>query len=270
MELDQLYKITGKGFKERLDLLERHLALVEERDDLYLERITLYNNLRQFEQAKTLLSKRKFHPWEGGEGRVVGQYILCYTQLAKQAIQQKEFEKALELLIVVSTYPDNLGEGKLYCAQENDIHYLLGCVYEGLEQADKAGECFIAATRGISEPVQAIYYNDPQPDKIVYQALAWQKLGEPEMAQEIFKRFILFGEQHMFDVVFIDYFAVSLPDMLVFDMDINLRNTIHCKYLAGLGYLGLGDTLQGRKYLDEVVQLDVNHQGAVFNPLIKE
>lgn len=270
MELDQLYKITGKGFKERLDLLETHAALVEERDDLYLERITLYNNLRQFEHAKTLLSNRKFHPWEGGEGRVVGQYILCYTQLAKQAIQQKEFRKALELLMAVSTYPDNLGEGKLYGAQENDIHYLLGCAYEGLNENDKAGEYFIAATRGISEPVQAIYYNDPQPDKIVYQALAWQKLGEPGKAREIFERFILFGEQHMFDTVTIDYFAVSLPDMLVFDMDINLRNTIHCKYLTGLGYSGLGDTIPGRKYLDEVVQLDVNHQGAVFNPLTKE
>jgi hypothetical protein len=74
----------------------------------------------------------------------------------------------------------------------------------------------------------------------------------------------------MFDTVFIDYFAVSLPDMLVFDMDINLRNTIHCKYLVGLGYSGLGDTIRGRKYLDEVLSLDVNHQGAVFNPLIKE
>jgi tetratricopeptide (TPR) repeat protein len=269
MELDQLYKITGKGFKERLALLDKHIDLVNERDDLYLERITLLNNLKQFEEAKQLLSKRKFHPWEGGEGRVVGQYILCYTQLAIQAIQQQQFEKALELLTAVSTYPDNLGEGKLYGAQENDIHYLLGCTYEGLHQKEKAGEFFIAATRGISEPVQAIYYNDPQPDKIVYQALAWQKLGEPEKAIEIFNRFKLFGEKHMFDTVHIDYFAVSLPDMLVFDMDINLRNTIHCKYLVGLGYLGLKDSTEGNKYLQEVLALDVNHQGAVFNPLIK-
>ncbi|SFE43518.1 Tfp pilus assembly protein PilF [Chitinophaga sp. CF118] len=270
MELDQLYKITGKNFAERLAILERNNALVDERDDLYLERITLCNNLGWFNEAQTMLATRKFHPWEGGEGKVVGQYILCHIELARRAIQEKAFTYALELLTALSEYPDNLGEGKLYGAQENDVHYLLGCVYEGLGKPEKAGELFIAATRGISEPVQAIYYNDPQPDKIVYQALAWQKLGEPEKAKEIFKRFIRFGEQHMNDTVSIDYFAVSLPDMLVFDLDINLRNTIHCKYLIGLGYLGLGYEIQGRIYLDEVIQLDVNHQGAVFNPLIKE
>ena len=41
--------------------------------------------------------------------------------------------------------------------------------------ADKANEKFRQATIGISQPVQAIYYNDPQPDKIIYQALAWLK-----------------------------------------------------------------------------------------------
>jgi tetratricopeptide (TPR) repeat protein len=267
MELDQLYKITGRGFKERLALLDN--KLVEERDDLYLERVTLYNNLGRFEEAKASLAARKFHPWEGGEGKVVGQYILCHTELAKKAIEQKEFLLAVDLLNAVAQYPDNLGEGKLYGAQENDLHYLLACAYEGLQEYKKAQALLLAATQGISEPVQAIYYNDPQPDKIVYQALAWQKLGEPEKAREIFQRFIRFGEAHMHDKVFIDYFAVSLPDMLVFDLDINLRNTIHCKYLVGLGYLGLGDETQGRKYLDEVILSDVNHQGAVFNPLIK-
>lgn len=268
MELDQLYKITGRGFEERLALLDN--PLVDERDDLYLERITLYNNLGRFEEAKAALAARKFHPWEGGEGKVVGQYILCHIELAKKAIQQKDFSLAMDLLNAVAQYPDNLGEGKLYGAQENDLHYLMACVYEGQQEYKKAHAMLTAATKGISEPVQAIYYNDPQPDKIVYQALAWQKLGEPEKAKEIFQRFIRFGEAHMHDKVFIDYFAVSLPDMLVFDLDINLRNTIHCKYLVGLGYLGLGDVIQGRKYLDEVVQSDVNHQGAVYNPLIKE
>jgi tetratricopeptide (TPR) repeat protein len=267
MELDQLYKITGRGFKERLALLEN--KLVDERDDLYLERVTLYNNLGRFGEAKAALAVRKFHPWEGGEGKVVGQYILCHTELAKQAIERKEYSLAMELLDALVQYPDNLGEGKLYGAQENDLHYLRACAHEGLHESQQAHELLTAATKGISEPVQAIYYNDPQPDKIVYQALAWQKLGQPDKAREIFQRFIRFGEAHMHDKVFIDYFAVSLPDMLVFDLDINLRNTIHCKYLVGLGYLGLGDEIQGRKYLSEVIQSDVNHQGAVFNPLIK-
>lgn len=262
MELDQLYKITGKPFNDRLALLEKYPNLVETRDDLYLERVTLYNNLRQYDKARQLLAVRQFHPWEGGEGKVLGQYLLCHIELAKQALAQQQFEKVLELEAATATYPQNLGEGKLYGIQENDIHYLLGCAYEGLNNTAAATEKFKQATVGISAPAQAIYYNDPQPDKIIYQALSWLKLNKPEKAAAIFEQFIAFGQQHMNDKITIDYFAVSLPDMLVFDTDINLRNKIHCTYLIGLGYLGLGDETTGRKHLDQVLQMDPNHQGA--------
>ncbi|HWK05754.1 MAG TPA: DUF5107 domain-containing protein [Puia sp.] len=262
MELDQLYKITGRPFAERLDLLEKHPLLVKERDDLYLERVTLYNNLQQYGKAKELLADRKFHPWEGGEGKVIGQYLLCHIELARQALAQREFQQAFDLLTATRTYPANLGEGRLYGAQENDADYLLGCVYEEWGMPEKALEKFRQATVGISQPVQAIYYNDPQPDKIIYQALAWLKLREPEKARNIFRQFIEFGRRHMNDKITIDYFAVSLPDMLVFDQDINARNQTHCHYLIGLGHLGLGDFTTADKQLKEVLQSDANHQGA--------
>ncbi|HEX2631020.1 MAG TPA: tetratricopeptide repeat protein, partial [Chitinophagaceae bacterium] len=262
MELDQLYKITGRSFAERLSFLDQYPALISDRDDLYLEKITLLNNTGGFEKAKELLAARKFHPWEGGEGKVVGQFLLCYTSLAKKAILAGNFKEAIGLLEATKQYPENLGEGKLYGAQENDIHYLLGCAYEGLGEHAKAKQYFNEATKGISEPVQAIYYNDPQPDKIVYQALAWKKLGQPQQAEAIFKKFIDFGKQHLNDEIRIDYFAVSLPDMLVFDIDLNQRNEIHCVYLQALGYLGLGNEQKGIALLNDVLKKDINHQGA--------
>ncbi|MES1159160.1 MAG: DUF5107 domain-containing protein [Bacteroidota bacterium] len=264
MELDQLYKITGRSFADRLALLEKYPSLIEERDDLYLERITLYNHLQQYERAKELLAARKFHPWEGGEGKVVGQYLLCHIELAKRALASREFQQAFDLLTATQSYPAHLGEGKLYGAPENDIDYLLGCVYEGWGESEKAREKFRQATIGNSKPVQAIYYNDPQPDKIIYQALAWLKLEEPAKARAIFEQFIEFGQQHLEDSITIDYFAVSLPDMLVFDQDINGRNRNHCNYLIGLGYLGLGDFTLAEKYLLGVLQSDPNHQGAAL------
>lgn len=262
MELDQLYKVTSASFEQRLALMDQYPDLVAQRDDLYLERITLYNNTGDYERARSLLASRRFHPWEGGEGKVVGQFLLCHLALAKEALLQEDHQRAIELLKALETYPKNLGEGKLYGAQENDIHYLLGSAYEGLSQSDKALEYFKLATAGISEPVQAIYYNDPQPDKIVYQALAWKKLGQPEKAEAIFKKFIDFGNSHMNDEIKIDYFAVSLPDMLVFDIDINQRNKVHCTYLIALGLLGLGETQQAAALLGKVLSMEINHQGA--------
>jgi tetratricopeptide (TPR) repeat protein len=262
MELDQLYKLSNKPFKERLQLLEKYAHLVEQRDDLYIERITLYNNLKDYTKAKKLLAARHFHPWEGGEGKVTSQYLLCHIELAKQAILDQRFNEALLLLNAARNYPDNLGEGKLFGAQENDLDYLTACAYEGLNQPDKAIELFRRATIGMSEPVQTIYYNDPQPDKIFYQALAWLKLDESAKAKSIFNKFISFGEKHMNDEIQIDYFAVSLPDMLVFDIDLNQRNKQHCNYLIGLGNIGLGSYEKGAAYLELVLKNDINHQGA--------
>lgn len=265
MELDQLYKITGKDFHERLAFLDQYAALVLQRDDLYLEKITLHNNMGEYKKAKDLLAARKFHPWEGGEGKVLAQFLLCHTELAKKAILAGRFEEAIALLESTRVYPENLGEGKLYGTQENDIHYLLGCAWEGLGDNNKAKEYFEAATTGVSEPVQAIYYNDPQPDKIVYQALAWKKLRQPGKATAIFRKFIDFGTAHMNDTIHIDYFAVSLPDMLVFDIDLDHRNKVHCTYLQALGYLGSGNEEKAIDGLHTVLAMEPNHQGAAIH-----
>lgn len=264
MELDQLYKSLGRPFAERLALLEGHLPLVDSRDDLYLERITLYNNLGHYEKVRQLLAVHRFHPWEGGEGKVVGQFLRSQVALARIALTKGDWRGAIELLEATREYPHNLGEGKLYGAQENDVHYWLGCGYAGLGKEAEALALFRKATVGISEPVQAIYYNDPQPDSILYQALAWLRLGEAEKASGIFGRFVEFGRQHLADKIRIDYFAVSLPDMLVFDQDIDQRNRVHCTYLIGLGYLGLGDETQGRHTLQQVLKMDPNHAGAAL------
>ncbi|MBT1685438.1 DUF5107 domain-containing protein [Fulvivirgaceae bacterium PWU37] len=265
MELDQLYKQLNKPHAERLALLEKHLDLTVDRDDLYLERVTLYNLLGQFQQARQLLAARTFHPWEGGEGKVVGQYLLCHLELAKEAILQGSYSEALELLDAAEVYPHNLGEGKLYGAQENDIFYLKGCCYEALGQPAEAQAHFRKATLGLSEPAQAIYYNDQQPDKIFYQGLGWKKLGTPAQATAIFQRLIDFGAAHREDKIRIDYFAVSLPDLLVFDQDLDLRNRIHCHYLMGLGHLGLGQAAQAEEHFQAVLAANANHLGAFFH-----
>ena len=57
-------------------------------------------------------------------------------------------------------------------------------------------------------------------------------------AKKRFNKLINYGEEHLFDNVKIDYFAVSLPNLLIFDQDLSKLNSINCYYLIGLGYLG--------------------------------
>ncbi|MDR1673473.1 MAG: DUF5107 domain-containing protein [Bacteroidales bacterium] len=259
MELDQLYRKTGKPHRERLGFLEKHLDLVEQRDDLCIERITLYNQLGEYETAKNLIASRKFHPWEGGEGKITGQYVLCRREPAKLAIAGKRFADALTLLKETESYPHNLGEGKLINAEENDIDYYKGLAYRGLGDEEKAQYYFERATHGSSEPQQAFFYNDAQPDKIFYQGLACLALNRKEEAESRFHKLIAHGEQHLGDDCKIDYFAVSLPDLAIWDDDLNVRNQIHCNYVTGLGYLGLGNKEKAKIYLEKVYELDINH-----------
>jgi len=259
MELDQLYKKINVLPENRLALLEKFIDKVEERDDLSLERITLYNQLGEYKKAKELIDCRKFHPWEGGEGKITKQYTLCRMELAKQAILDKDFEKAVSLLHETDIYPHNLGEGKLANAEENDIDYYKGLAYLGLGDKENATFFFTKATSGSPEPQQAFYYNDQQPDKIYYQGLAWRALRKEDNAKGRFNKLIDHGEKHLFDKCKIDYFAVSLPDLAIWEDDLNIRNKIHCYYVMGLGNLGLGNKEKAKEFFLKISELDVNH-----------
>jgi tetratricopeptide (TPR) repeat protein len=261
MELDQLYKRLCRPHKERLEFLEKYVDLVEQRDDVYLERATLYNQLGEYSTAIELIDRHIFHPWEGGEGKVPAQYQFARVELAKIAIANKDFTKAVALLTECLEYPHNLGEGKLYGAQENDFYYWLGCAYEGLNLKDEAVRCWELAKDGNSEPAAAIFYNDQKPDKIFYQGLALLKLNRPNEANIRFEKLIGFGNEHSDEEIKMDYFAVSLPDLLIWDDDLSFRNKIHCLYMLGLGYLGKTEYAKARQLLDQAYKMDINHQG---------
>ena len=218
-----------------------------------LEEITLLNQLGRYEEAMQKLDAHRFHPWEGGEGKVSSQYQICRVELAKQLLKQHpaadspEMSKAHRLLEECLVCPPHLGEGKLYGAQDNDFLYFLGRYEEG--------------TAGPTEPAAAMYYNDAKPDKIFYAALCYRKLGQEDKARSLFNKLINYGKQHLFDHVTMDYFAVSLPDLLIWDDSLDTKNAIHCKYMLALGYYGMGDREKALEYLEEVERMDNNHQG---------
>ena len=268
MELDQLYKRLQRPHRERLEFLQKYPDLILQRDDLVLEEITLLNQLGRYDEAMAKLDARKFHPWEGGEGKVPAQYQICRVELTKQAIAAQKYDEAVRLLTECLQYPPHLGEGKLYGAQENDFHYLLGIAYEALGLNGKAREFLEKATRGPQEPAAAMYYNDAKPDKIFYQGLALLRLGRDDEARGRFYRLINYGKQHLFEHQKMDYFAVSLPDLLIWEdsgaggiSELDQRNIIHCKYMLALGYYGMGEKDKALRYLAEVEALDINHQG---------
>jgi len=268
MELDQLYKKLNISIDKRLQLLESNLPLTVSRDDLYLERISLYNIKGMFKEALNLIKHRRFHPWEGGEGKVPYQYITANVELAKQYFKKGRYKEAINLLEAAQKYPHNLGEGKLFATQENDIHYWLGCIYNKMDIGALAIENWEKASNGLRDPGLVMFYNDQQPDKIFYQGLALIKLGRKPEAKSIFENLIAYGQQHMEDDVKLNYFAISLPNMLIWEDDLNILNKIHCSYLIGLGNLGLKKFKNASIAFENVIEQDLHNLPAVIHLII--
>lgn len=270
LELDQLYKKCNVSIKERIRRLEEHLELVSKRDDLYTEYVTLHNMLGNHNTALELIKQRKFHPWEGGEGKISGQYVASLTQLARLQLESEQLTQegvnlAIAYLKQALIYPENLGEGKLAGTHDNNIHYYLGCAYDLLGDKDKAEDHYKMATWGIAEPAGIMFYNDQPADMILYQGLAHIKLNEAEMANAKFEKLITYGEDHLEDEVKIDFFAVSLPDFLIFDDDLDIKNKVHCHYLIGLGNYGLGNLKKAVEELDKAWKLNKSDCGVVIH-----
>ena len=270
MELDQLYKRLNRPHTERLAFLDKYKDVAFSRDDLYLEYLTLLNQLGRYEEAIHMIDDRQFHPWEGGEGKVPAQYQLARVELVKRLLAEEKYTEALSLIEECFVYPHNLGEGKLYGAQENDFNYYKACALRGVGKKAEAESLFLEASVGNSQPAAAVYYNDQKPDKIFYQGLALRELGREEEARSRFNNLISYGEKHLYDVFKMDYFAVSLPDLQIWEDDMNKKNRIHCNYLMALGYLGLGNEEKAMRYFNAAAEMDNNHQGVqIHQKMIK-
>jgi len=265
LELDQLRKRLGVQPDDRLALLAPHMELVDRRDDLFLEHVSLLNLRGDNERALRLLLGRKFHPWEGGEGKVSRQYVTALLGLSKCAHMKDEHAAAASFAERALSYPESLGEGKLFGARENDVFYYLGCALAGQGLKERARAAFEKATHGERKLALSMSYNDQPADMLFFQGLAYARLGADTEAHDCFSLLVDYGERHGRDMVSIDYFAVSLPDFLIFEDDLSRRNAIFCAYLTGLGRLGLsaaGEAAEARALLTSVLVDEPSHPGA--------
>jgi tetratricopeptide (TPR) repeat protein len=95
-----------------------------------------------------------------------------------------------------------------------------------------------------------------------WSAMACQCLGRKEEAAALVLSILEYAEQIERQVPKIDYFATSLPAMLLFEDDLEKRNQIEAHYLCGQALFGLGKPAEAVRCFNEVLELDRNHAGA--------
>ena len=263
LEYDQLLKKLNVSAEERLELYEENQEVFTERDDLKVEYVTLLNLLGEFTKSLDFIKVNRFHPWEGGEGKITTQYVYALTGLALKEMKLENWKEAGKLLREALSYPENLGEGKLEGTKDNNINYYLGLCEEHMGKESEAQRLFAEATVGTDEPAGMMYYNDQPADMIYFEGLALKKLGKEVSGKSHFNKLIDYGERHMRDEVSVGYFAVSLPDFQIFDEDWTERNMAHCHYLIGLGKLGYGENREAAEEFRKAIDLEPTHWNAI-------
>lgn len=239
LEQDQLFAKAGLPCDFRLNVMQEHKELLEERDVLCLAYIKLLNQNKKFEQALNLLKKHKFNVWEGGEGKVANEYKSALFGLAEIEMDRHNYDYAIELCKKTLVYPDNLGEGKLFNVPDNKAYYLIGLCCKNLGDKKNSVKYFTLATKGSIKPEAVRYYNDQPSDYIYYIGLAFIELNMENKARQAFKNLISFGKDNLNYPVEYDFFAVSMPELEVYQDDIQKRNDDYCKMLIELGEKGM-------------------------------
>ena len=81
-------------------------------------------------------------------------------------------------------------------------------------------------------------------------------------AKEIFEQIYDYSIELQQQVPKIDYFATSLPAMLLFENNLARQNQIDANFLRAQALLGLDREQEAKALLCEVLHLDRNHTGA--------
>ena len=246
-EFDQLRKKLNEPLEHRLAFLEQHRALVLQRDDAAVELAALYNLLNRPADALALLASRRFHPWEGGEGAVLRQYTAAHLRLGQRALAAGDGPVACEHFGCALQTPENLGEAYHLLQPKAEVNYWLGRGWRASgREADAVRHFELSAAETSDFGEMAVPAHTALS---YYRGLSLRELGRETDAAALFHELRQFGLAGIGRPARIDYFATSLPNMLVFSEDLQARRDAEHHLLAALGAHGLGDAAGARGHL---------------------
>jgi tetratricopeptide (TPR) repeat protein len=256
-ERDQLWKHLGESPAKRLSELGAHLDLVRARDDLSVELCALYNQTGQPNKALAIIAQRRFQPWEGGEGQVLAQHVRTHILLGRTALATGAVAEARELFNAALSAPLNLAEAKHLLANQSDIHFWLGEACAASADSTSAREHWMAAAtfKGDFQAMSVRLFSE----MTFYSALSWARLGEKLRAEQLFRDLHAYADELAHTPAKIDYFATSLPTMLLFEEDLQARQLITAKFLKAQALIGLDQAAAAKELLHEILRSNPSH-----------
>lgn len=253
-ERDQLAKQLGESLEERFARLEARFGVVASRDDLSVEYAKLLIGLDRPAEALDLLAGRRFQPWEGGEGQVLEAWEDASLAVARQAIDAGEPAVAVRDIEGAIEPPQSLGEARHPLANVAHLELALGDALAASGRREDAAEAWQRAARAQGDFVGMT--TTPYSERSVFSAIALQRLGLEAQARELAEAMIAWAEAKRQEPARIDYFATSLPSLLLFQEDLQVRQSVTCDVLCAQASLVLGDSNAARRLAQRALDAD--------------
>lgn len=215
LERDLLAQLTGTDAATRLALMERHPAALDARDDLAVSHVGLLLDAGRLDDAWRILTTRVFRPFEGGEGVVLAAYDRAVCLLARRACADGRADAAIALLEAGIDAPANLGEGRHPAVPQAERLVALGDAHRLAGDDDAARAAWERAR--MTTPLAVA--PRPADEATFWIGVAHTRLGERSAAEAIWNALDARATQIEAAPDEVDYFATSLPELLVFDLD---------------------------------------------------
>ena len=212
LEYEQLLKNTNASIEERLAVYDQYPELLQERDDCYLDKLTLLSQQGKYEEAIQMAAVKHFHIYEGGEGKLTKQHAWMHVLYGNELAQKGDIAAAERVYTNGINMPKSYGEAKTFFNQEAHIYYCLSKLYTGAQRTaalEKAAE-YKAAVSEIS----------------LFRALALRELGKHGEAQAVLDEMLVTAQGLINNKDMRTYYGVGSPSPMPFELDIEKHNLL--------------------------------------------
>jgi tetratricopeptide (TPR) repeat protein len=237
-ELDELYEGAGIAPGKRLALLEQNHNVVAGRDDALAREVALKVVMGKYDDAIHLMTGRRFSVWEGGNLNVADDWTNAHLLRGQQLFAARRHEQALADFQAATRIPDNLPSERIG-GGEAEAAYWIGRVHEAMGNQEQARQFWMkaAAAEGRRFPLNGV--------QLYHKALALQKLGQSDKAKEIFQGLVKSGSAELQP-------SEQRPR----------ARLGQAHFVAGLGYLRLGDKEKAKQEFIRALEIHPAHAGA--------
>ncbi|MBO5903796.1 MAG: DUF5107 domain-containing protein [Clostridia bacterium] len=248
LEYEQLLKNMNFSIEDRLDVYEKYPELLSERDDCYLDKLTLLSQQGKYEEAIGMAAVKRFHIYEGGEGKLTKQHAWMHVLYGKELTEAGDGAKAEQIFMNGINMPKSYGEAKTFFNQEAHIYYYLGKLYESQGKAEDAKKAY----------AEAAIYKAAVSEISLFRALALRELGQDLEAEAVLDEMLESAENSIKNFDMRTYYGVGSPSPMPFELNVEKLNLMNGYTLKAFALFGKHDYLGAEQAIREAMKLDPN------------